>query len=136
MSNWPSPRRRWFIGVAASSVIALRWNRGTAPAIQTENAFERARKKLVLLLHEPERARKVGSVYLRSAARQQAPPRELVETVLSKLGPDAGDEAMRRFIVARIRGELRDAQVISVDGWIMSPTEARLCGLAAARATL
>jgi hypothetical protein len=48
------------------------------------------------------------------------------------MGPAANKEAVRRYIAARIRRELQDAQVISLDGWIMSPTEAQLCGLAAA----
>jgi hypothetical protein len=86
------------------------------------------RKKLVSLLREPERAREVGAVYLQ---KRTGDPPGLADTVLAEMGPDAGSEATRRYIVACIRQELHDAQVINVDGWIMSPTEAQLCGLAA-----
>jgi len=51
------------------------------------------------------------------------------------MGPDAGTEAIRRYVVARIRRELQEVQVVSLDGWIMSRTEVQLCGLAAAGET-
>ncbi|HUC09228.1 MAG TPA: hypothetical protein VL985_02245 [Stellaceae bacterium] len=131
MSDAPFPRRHWLFGVMSLGIMATRLSRGAGAAERTEDPRERMRKRLVSLLHEPERARKVGAVYLRSPTQPLAPPAELDDEVLAELGPEAGDDALRRFIVARIRRELRDAQVISLDGWILSPTEARLCRLAA-----
>lgn len=131
MNSSPSLRRRWLLGAVALGTISM-WNSGPHAALWSENACERMRKKLVSLLHEPERARKVGAVYLRSSTGRLAAPLELAETMLAEMGPDASDEAIRREVMARIRRELRDMQVISVEGWIMSQTEARLCGLAAA----
>jgi hypothetical protein len=126
--------RRWLLGAAAFGAIST-WSSGLRAAPRSENAGERVRKKLVSLLHEPQRARQVGLVYLQSPPERLAPPPGpplgLAETVLAEMGPDAGNEAIRRYIVARIRRELQDGQVISVEGWIMSPTEAQLCGLAA-----
>ncbi|MGC2203751.1 MAG: hypothetical protein WA633_26850 [Stellaceae bacterium] len=111
------------------------WGSGSQADPPSQNARERVRKKLVSLLHEPERARKVGMVYLQSPSGRLAPPLGLAETVLAELGPDASNEAIRQYIVARIRRELQDAQLMSLDGWIMSPIEAQLCGLAAAGRT-
>jgi len=106
---------------------------GAAP--RSENARERVRKKLVSLLHDPQRAREVGAVYLQSPPGQRAPPLVLAETVLAETGAAAGIEAIRRYVVARIRRELEEVQVVSLDGWIVSPTEARLCALVAGDGT-
>jgi hypothetical protein len=130
MSGPPPLRRRWFIGGVAFTMSM--WRSGAPAVPRSESACERMRKKLISLLHEPERARKVGAVYLRSPPGRLNPPTGLAETMLAEMGPNAGDEAIRRDIVARIRRELQDVQVISLDGWIMSLTEARLCGLVAA----
>jgi hypothetical protein len=134
MSGSPSVRRRWVLGAVGLGTMSM-WSSGLLAALRSEIACERVRKKLVSLLHEPERARKVGEVYLQSPPGRLAPPLELAETVLAEMGPDASNEAIRRDISARIRRELQEVQVISLDGWIISPTEARLCGLAAAGGT-
>jgi hypothetical protein len=112
------------------------WGSGLLAARRPENACERVRKTLISLLHERERARKVGTVYLRSPLGHVAPPQGLAETVLANLGPDADNGAIRRHVMARIRRELQDVRVIALDGWIISPTEAQLCGLAVAGETL
>jgi len=130
----PLPRR-WFLSALALGTTAI-WGSGPLDALRSENACERVRKTLISLLHERERARKMGTVYLGSALGRLAPPQGLAETVLADLGPDANNEAIRRDVIARIRRELRDVQVITLDGWIISPTEAQLCGLAVAGETL
>lgn len=134
MSGSPPLRRRWLLGAVVLGTMSM-WSSGPPAAPQSENACEFMRKKLVSLLHEPERARKVGRVYLRSPPERLAPPLGLAETVLAEMGPDASTEAIRRDVVARIRRELQDVQVISLDGWIISVTEARLCALAAGGGT-
>jgi hypothetical protein len=111
------------------------WSIVLRAAPRSENARERVRKKLVSLFHDPQRAREVGAVYLQSPPGQRAPSLVLAETVLAETGPAAGIEAIRRYVVARIRHELEEVQVVSLDGWIVSPTEARLCALVAADGT-
>jgi hypothetical protein len=122
--------RRWFFSAMAVSTMS-RWSGGADAALPYENQCERMRKKLVSLLPEPQRARPIGTLYLRSAIGQLAPALGLAKTVLAELGPDAGEEAIRGYIAGRIRGELQNVEVISLNGWILSPTEARLCGLVA-----
>jgi hypothetical protein len=131
MSGSPPLRRRWFLGAVALGTISM-WNSGPQAAPRSESACESVRKRLLSLRHEPERAREMGAVYLRSPPGRFARPVELAEAVLAEMGPDATNEAIRRDIVARIRRELQEVQVISLDGWIVSPTEARLSGLVAA----
>jgi len=130
MSAPPSLRRRWLLGAAAFAAVSLR-SFSLEAAVRCQSHFESTRKKLLSLLDEPQRARMVGRTYLESSIARVAPPAGLVETVLAETGPDAGIEAISRYIVQRIRRELENVEVISLDGWIMSSTEAQLCGLAA-----
>jgi len=129
----PLPRRRLLSALVLGP--AAIWGSGRLAALRSENACERVRRTLVSLIHERERARGVGTLYLRSPLGRLAPPQRLAETVLADLGPDADDEAVRQDVVARIRRELQDVQVITLDGWIISPTEAQLCALAVASET-
>ena len=134
MSGSSSLRRRWLFGSVAWGAMAM-WNAVVRAAPRSEAARERVRKQLISLLHAQERAQQVGVAYLQSPPGRLAPPLALTEAVLADMGPDAGTEAIRRYIVARIRREFQEVQVISLDGWIMSPTEAQLCGLAAVSGT-
>lgn len=134
MSGLPSLRRRLLLGAAALGTMSV-WSSASRGAPLSEGASERVRKKLVALLHERERARKVGAICLQSPPGQFAAPLALAETVLDEMGPDAGTEAIRRYVVGRIRQEFQEVQVVSLDGWIMSPTEVQLCELAAAGET-
>ena len=134
MSGSPPLRRRWLLGAVAWATIAM-WSAVPWAAPRSANARERVQKKLIALLHDPERARQVGAVYLQPSLGPLAPPQALAEAVLAAIGPNAGTEAIRRYIVAHIRRELQDVEVISLDGWIISPTEAQLCALAAADGT-
>lgn len=134
MSASQCVRRRWVLAATLGAVSL--WSSGIKSAPRSENASERMGKKLVSLLHEPERARRLGAVYLRSRRGQRARPLKFAETVLAEMGPHADSEALRGYVVARIRRELQDVEVISLNGWIMSPTEACLCGLAATGRTL
>jgi hypothetical protein len=130
MSAPPSLRRRWLLGAAAFGAVSLQ-GFGLEAAVRCQSHSECTRKKLLSLLDEPQRARRLGRAYLESSIARVAPPAALVETVLAETGPDSGTEAISRFIVERIRRELQNVEVISLDGWILSPTEAQLCGLAA-----
>ena len=131
MSGPLSLQRRWLLGAMALGIMPMRSSCLLA-APRSGNARERVRQTLISLINEPGRARKVGRVYLRSPLGRRAPPLGLAEAVLQEMGPDAGAEAMRRHIVARIRRELQDGEVIGLDGWIMSLSEAKLSGLVAA----
>jgi hypothetical protein len=130
MSTAPSLRRRWLLGAAAFAAVSFR-NLGLEAAVGCKSHFECTRKKLLSLLDEPQRVGRVGRAYLESPIAHVAPPAALVETVLAEMGPDAGIEPIRVYIVECIRRELQNVEVISLDGWIMAPTEAQLCGLAA-----
>jgi hypothetical protein len=126
-----SLRRRWLFGAAAWGAMSMpRAASWAAPRL--ESAREDMQRKLISLLHAPERARQVGVVYLQSPLGRLLPPIALLETVLADIGPGVSAEVIRRYVIARIRRELQEVRVISLDGWIMSPTEAQLCALSVA----
>ena len=90
--------------------------------------------RLVGLFHVPASAAKVGRAYLRVA------PLEADETRLLQLigaahpAWQAADAArLRRLITRRQVEDFRRGRVVSVQGWTLSSTEARLCALAALR---
>jgi hypothetical protein len=128
MTGSSSLRRRWLLGAAAWGAVSM-WGAAPWAAHRPEITREQMRKKLISLLRTPERVRQVGVLYLQSPLARLVPPVALVDTVLADMGPNAGTEAIRRYVVARIRRELQEVRVISLDGWIMSQTEAQLCGL-------
>ena len=131
MSGMPLLRRRKLLGAVGCVAVAI-WSAVPWAASRSENARDRMVQKLLSLLPDWQRARQVGTVYLQSSLEQRAPPLALVETVLAAMGQNASSEAIRRYLVARIQQELQEVQVVSVDGWIMSATEAQLCALSAA----
>jgi hypothetical protein len=42
---------------------------------------------------------------------------------------DASDEDLRQLLAASIRSDFEDDRIVEVDGWVLSPTEARLYAL-------
>jgi hypothetical protein len=130
MSAPPHLGRRWLLGAVVVSAISP-WSGGAQADRRDEPDCERVRRQLVSLLREPEQARRLGTIYLRSPLAPRVAPLTLAQSVLAKLGPNAQREAVRDYIADRIRCELETVEVVSVDGWIMSSTEAQLCGLAA-----
>jgi hypothetical protein len=130
MSAPPILGRRWFIAAMAFGA-ASSWRCRAEADRGSGRDGEQVRRKLVSLLHEPERAQRIGMIYLESRPETLAAALALIEVVLAEIGPDARREALRGYILARIRRELEKVEVVSVDGWIMSSTEAQLCGLAA-----
>ena len=87
-------------------------------------------ERLAALARPRSAARRLGQAYLEAAAHEAR-----VEILIEKLGGRAelsalcGDD-LRRALRARHRRDLDAQQVACVEGWILSPTEARLYGLA------
>lgn len=72
----------------------------------------------------------IGQAYLRTAA---APLRAQVMAwlALTPVSLDRMDAAsLRRLVAAAVREDFRRGDTVSVDGWVLSALEARLCALA------
>jgi hypothetical protein len=105
---------------AARAVAAAATPRGAAPA-----------DRLARLFHHPESAIVVGRAYLRSAPTE-ADIDGLVTALAATLDRDVSSLAehdLRAQIERRVLEDFTTGATLHLDGWILSRTEARLCGL-------
>ena len=133
MTGHRAPTRRQFLALlAAFGIPYLPWRAilGTNAAPGSARA---AAERLVGLLGAPASARAVGTAYL-AEAPSEAEVTSLVEAIVAQL--EGGAEALRgdegRLRGALLRGIERDfaeEATLCLRGWIVSRTEARLCGL-------
>jgi hypothetical protein len=91
---------------------------------------------LVGLLRYPEEARKIGSSYLSAdKAIKSLSPRQLTAVILEEIGVDNLDapgvrlEKIGNKVKNKVRQDFTDETVVTVNGWLLSQTEARMCAL-------
>ena len=78
----------------------------------------------------PKAAQRVGKVYLRAHRGERGRLEELIfagsrwEAVSER-----GGDVVRRLLAAQIHEDFREGRTVSVAGWVLSVTEARLCAL-------
>lgn len=93
-------------------------------------------RPLIAALRRRESAAVIGTTFLRQHPAE-ADPGHLSATITADLRargcdpPRAGQSRVRRAIAEQMRADFARGRVIDVDGWVLSATEARLCGLAA-----
>jgi hypothetical protein len=85
-----------------------------------------------LVLRNPASAIALGRAYL-AARPEEADLARLARALESALGVRPGDPPaeLRRRLVARIRADFEQEEVVAVGGWWLSQTEARVTALAA-----
>ena len=117
------------VGVAAVSVWARPWR--SLVAFVPVSAAER----LVGLFSHRASAEAVGSAYLARVPSEAAVGR-LVSMIVAEL-PDgrrtvieASDDELRAILLERVRTDFEQDRIVDVEGWVLSPTEARLYALA------
>ena len=94
-------------------------------------------RTLVATLRRPDSAAAVGRVYLARHPAEAAPAR-LVAGIVDGWERDgfdaarAGSAALRRRLGEQVRRDFARGRVVSVDGWMLAASEARLFALAAA----
>lgn len=95
-----------------------------------------ALQRLAGTFHHPDSAAAIGRTYLRQYPAE-AEVRHLaseIERDLDCLGcrlPRADEASLRDAVRERVRRDFAEGVVVSVDGWVLSRTEARLCAIAA-----
>jgi hypothetical protein len=93
-------------------------------------------RTLVATLRRPDSAAAVGRAYLARYPTEAAPAR-LVAGIIDGWERDgfdaarAGRRALRRRLGEQVRRDFARGRVVSVDGWVLSASEARLFALAA-----
>jgi hypothetical protein len=126
-------RRTFFAGLAAgiaATALGLRlyWSGGSGGNTRG------AAKRLAGVLRHPDSAARLGRLYLESTPGE-ADAARLVMLIGTARGPalpaitDATDESLRSGLEERIRNDFINGKTVVVDGWLLSPTEARLCAL-------
>jgi hypothetical protein len=126
-------RRRFVatvIGIGASGLAI-----GTRPwrALVAFAPVTMAERLAGLLTHR-ESARVVGRAYL-DRVPGESTASGLVERITAGLpggwrtARDASDAELRALLAESIRSDFEEDRVVDVDGWVLSPTEARLYAL-------
>jgi hypothetical protein len=94
--------------------------------------------RLLAALRERRSAAAVGRAFLAVYPGERDAERLAQDIMASVGGRDpalaaGGTRDLRQAISRQIRRDFASSLVVSVDGWILSETEAKLCGLAALR---
>ena len=90
--------------------------------------------KLAELFRHQESARIVGAKYLKKYP-QEADARLLQDRIIAGIAggyaglAQASDSTIRKLLEDRVRQDFETEQIVKLQGWILSITEARLCAL-------
>ena len=128
-------RRRLLGALALGGTFWTAWA-GPARAWLPAAADGPAAARLLAVLGRPDSAAAVGRAYLAShpAEADRARLTAGLDQALRCQECDparARTDQLRAALAGRIRADFAAARVVMVDGWVLSETEARLCGLAA-----
>lgn len=89
--------------------------------------------RLKELIPHTESAVVIGREYLRMASADREPGHlaALISSCCGERVFDSDGEALRRSLVRRTRQDFAEGHIVRIHGWMLSVTEARLCGLVA-----
>lgn len=128
-------RRAFFVtalGLAATTLAARFGPKREAIDDDTPTDAER----LVRAFSCPESAAELGRAYLATAPRERSPA-VLVDSIAANLPAGhmvlrtGDDKQLKSLLARRLKEDFTAGNTVTVDGWIISKTEARLCALAA-----
>jgi hypothetical protein len=128
-------RRRLLTTLALGGAFCAGWT-GRARAWLAPAARLEPGAALLTLLSTPESAAAVGRAYLSSHPAEAHGPRlaDRLAAGMRSQGCEpaqASSEELRAALSRQIRADFAQGQVVHVEGWVLSVSEARLCGLAA-----
>jgi hypothetical protein len=125
-------QRRHLLGALSVAAIAATWSR----LLRADTPYPRLAERLVGTLRQPKSAARIGRAFL--AAH---PSEAEVERLTDKLAEDLCRHCraperlcpvdLRALFSRQVWEDFATGRVMRVDGWILSATEARLCGLTA-----
>lgn len=127
-----STRRQFLIGLALVFAVSFRRSRSSGT---TRGELLPARLKRVIVF-DSNSASAIFGAFLEQAPAE----RDLKHLVSSVIGEDAAwpasieslsDAQLRHRIMQRIRDDFGCGNTVQLDGWVLSRTEARLCGIIA-----
>lgn len=132
MTDRPITRKRLLAAAGGLALpLALAPLRPWSALVEVAPAGRAAR--LAGLLADPDSAAAVGRAYLDSVPAE-ADWRVLVRRLSASLGQRGralGDDELRHLLARQIDRDFADERVATVQGWVLSVTELRLCALCA-----
>ena len=128
-------RREFLARAAALGLPLLFWQRIPGLWRETPPSSQPAAERLAGLLSQRQSARVVGAAYL-EAAPSEARVGSLVDAIAASLEGGASalrveERELRGLLANRVERDFKEDAIVCLRGWILSRTEARLCGLAA-----
>lgn len=130
-----SEDRRLILRLAASTaIIAATPAIWAGPARAGAGCGADVASRLAALIPHADSAARIGGRYL-ALTPAEADRGLLVASILGREEHEAvGDAVLRRVISDSRQRDFIDGNTVSVDGWVLSRTEARLCALVALQA--
>jgi hypothetical protein len=131
MTDRPITRKRLLAAAGGLALpLALAPLRPWSALVEVAPAGRAAR--LAGLLADRDSAAAVGRAYLDSVPGE-ADSRVLVRRLSASIGQGRalGDDELRRLLAQQIDRDFADERVATVQGWVLSVTELRLCALCA-----
>lgn len=127
-----SEDRRLILRLAASTaIIAATPAIWAGPARAGGGCGPDLASRLAALIPHADSAARIGGRYL-ALTPAEADAGLLVSSILGKQEHEAaGDAVLRRVVGENRQRDFIDGNTVSVDGWVLSRTEARLCALVA-----
>jgi hypothetical protein len=128
-------RRRFLASVTAIAASALVVETQPWRALVAFAPVSLAERLAGLIAHR-DSARAVGRAYLDGVPEESSVSR-LVDRIAADLPEgrrtvrDASEADLRQLLAASIRSDFEQDRIVEVDGWVLSPTEARLYALTA-----
>jgi hypothetical protein len=119
-------RRRVLLAAVALATSVAAGPRAIGLVLERLAAADAAAQALRELVPHRESAARLGRAYLRTATDEASATR-LASLVLGRTAVAPGGEAAR--VASNIRADFSAGRVVTVEGWIVSRTEARLCAL-------
>jgi hypothetical protein len=124
--------RRGFLTRLLAGAGCLVVGRGSSPRDASPEALA---ARIVSVVPDRRRAAVLGRAYLREAP-SEASVTGLVAAISSGCVPQldsrtSGAADVRRALTARIESDYAERRVVDVQGWLLAPTEARICALTA-----
>ena len=128
-------RRRRLLGTLALGALCAAWA-GPVRAWLQPAAERSAGARLLAMLGRPDSAAAVGRAFLAGHPAEADRGRlaaRLEQALRCQDCDPAQDrvERLRAALARQVRADFAGARVVRVEGWVLSETEARLCGLAA-----
>src|SRR5262245_28066158 len=131
MKQKTSMHRRQFFAFALTAGGALLIQAGLPGWLRPGNPLG---ARLVALFEHQDSARIVGLEYLKKYP-QEADAHLLQDRIIAGFAggytglAKASDSTIRKLIEDRVRQDFETDQIVKLQGWILSATEARLCAL-------